>query len=172
MTAALLCLFCFLSLRASSFVSRKPFPRRVQEVFRRFPQVRTRNVFLCVSHLPPTSLPVPFVSILCVSQQPVAPCLTDLQHIIQQRLQSARSLVDKFLTLDPSKRISAKDALDADYFWEEPMPCLPKDLPKYEPSHEFQTRKRRQVGNGEYKRRSLAFCGIRSNIVLTLPRDY
>ena len=61
--------------------------------------------------------------------------------------QSAKNLVDKFLTLDPSKRISAKDALDSDYFWEDPMPCLPKDLPKYEPSHEFQTRKRRQARN-------------------------
>lgn len=59
--------------------------------------------------------------------------------------QSARSLIDKFLTLDPNKRISAKDALDSDYFWEDPLPCKPSELPKYEPSHEFQTRKRRQV---------------------------
>ena len=63
---------------AKSFIARKPFPRRVLEVFRRFPQ-------------------------------------------------SARSLADKFLTLDPSKRISARDALDLDYFWEEPLPCEPKD---------------------------------------------
>jgi len=48
------------------------------------------------------------------------------------------------LTLNPTHRISARDALDSDYFWEEPIPCSPQDLPKYEPSHEFQTRKRRQ----------------------------
>ena len=80
---------------AKTFIAKKPFPRRVHEVFRRFPH-------------------------------------------------NARSLVDKFLTLDPSQRISSKDALDSDYFWEEPMPSSPKELPKYEPSHEFQTRKRRQ----------------------------
>jgi len=60
-------------------------------------------------------------------------------------IQSAVELVDKFLALDPAKRISAKDALDSDYFWEEPLPCKPSQLPKYEPSHEFQTRKRRQA---------------------------
>ncbi|EEH59683.1 uncharacterized protein MICPUCDRAFT_14515 [Micromonas pusilla CCMP1545] len=81
---------------ASSFVGKKRFPRRVQDVFRRFSR-------------------------------------------------SARSLVESFLTLNPTHRISARDALDSDYFWEEPIPCSPQDLPKYEPSHEFQTRKRRQV---------------------------
>ncbi|AQK63234.1 hypothetical protein ZEAMMB73_Zm00001d013371 [Zea mays] len=48
------------------------------------------------------------------------------------------------LTLDPSQRISAKDALDAEYFWTDPLPCDPKSLPKYEASHEFQTKKKRQ----------------------------
>ncbi|KAK4788506.1 hypothetical protein SAY86_019825 [Trapa natans] len=55
----------------------------------------------------------------------------------------ALELVDRMLTLDPSQRISAKDALDAEYFWTEPFPCDPKSLPKYESSHEFQTKKRR-----------------------------
>ncbi|KAL6552163.1 hypothetical protein OROGR_008317 [Orobanche gracilis] len=41
-------------------------------------------------------------------------------------------------------RISAKDALDAEYFWTDPLPCNPKSLPKYEASHEFQTKKKRQ----------------------------
>lgn len=80
------------------------------------------------------------------------------------------------------KRIAAKDALDAEYFWTDPLPCDPKrfdlpnffflvfylytfyismcllhlylafaqivnlsiSLPKYEASHEFQTKKKRQ----------------------------
>ena len=46
--------------------------------------------------------------------------------------------------MDPSKRISAKDALDHDYFWEEPYPSKPEDLPKYAQSHEFTAKKRRQ----------------------------
>lgn len=72
-------------------------------------------------------------------------------------MQSARDLVERFLTLDPSKRLTAKDALDSDYFWEEPLPCKPGDQPKYEPSHEFQTRKRRQEGKlqDDAKRRAL-----------------
>lgn len=56
----------------------------------------------------------------------------------------ALDLLDKMLTLDPNQRISAKDALDAEYFWTDPLPCDPKSLPKYESSHEFQTKKKRQ----------------------------
>ncbi|KAL4557526.1 hypothetical protein LXL04_035707 [Taraxacum kok-saghyz] len=57
---------------------------------------------------------------------------------------NALELLEKMLTLDPSQRISAKDALDAEYFWVDPLPCDPKSLPKYESSHEFQTKKKRQ----------------------------
>ncbi|KAG9152480.1 hypothetical protein Leryth_016412 [Lithospermum erythrorhizon] len=56
----------------------------------------------------------------------------------------ALELLDRMLTLDPSQRIAAKDALDAEYFWTDPLPCDPKSLPKYESSHEFQTKKKRQ----------------------------
>ncbi|KAL6583105.1 Cyclin-dependent kinase C-1 [Orobanche minor] len=56
----------------------------------------------------------------------------------------ALDLLDKMLVLDPAQRISAKDALDAEYFWTDPLPCDPKSLPKYEASHEFQTKKKRQ----------------------------
>ncbi|CAN7046431.1 hypothetical protein IGI04_008669 [Brassica rapa subsp. trilocularis] len=56
----------------------------------------------------------------------------------------ALELLEKMLVLDPSQRISAKDALDAEYFWTDPLPCDPKSLPTYESSHEFQTKKKRQ----------------------------
>ncbi|TKW27532.1 hypothetical protein SEVIR_3G263000v4 [Setaria viridis] len=56
----------------------------------------------------------------------------------------ALDLLEKMLTLDPSQRISAKDALDAEYFWTDPRPADPHTLPKYESSHEFQTKKKRQ----------------------------
>jgi len=65
-----------------------------------------------------------------------------IQEEFRRFSSSARDLIDGFLTLDPKNRTSAKDALDSDYFWEDPMPCLPRELPKYEPSHEYQTRKR------------------------------
>ncbi|CAN6821575.1 unnamed protein product, partial [Brassica oleracea] len=56
----------------------------------------------------------------------------------------ALELLECMLVLDPPKRISAKDALDSDYFWSEPLPCEPKSLPTYESSHEFRTKKMRQ----------------------------
>jgi len=55
----------------------------------------------------------------------------------------ALELVDRLLTLDPKKRITAAEALDSNYFWTEPHPAKESDLPKYQPSHEFQAKKRR-----------------------------
>ncbi|WVY95144.1 hypothetical protein V8G54_034232 [Vigna mungo] len=49
-----------------------------------------------------------------------------------------------FANLIYQQRITAKDALDGEYFWTDPLPCDPKSLPKYESSHEFQTKKKRQ----------------------------
>lgn len=34
----------------------------------------------------------------------------------------ALDLLDKLLTLDPSKRIDSSSALDHDFFWTDPMP--------------------------------------------------
>jgi hypothetical protein len=45
------------------------------------------------------------------------------------------------LELDPSKRITADEALKHDFFKEEPIKCEPRDLPKIEKdSHEYQQR--------------------------------
>ncbi|CAB4283811.1 unnamed protein product [Prunus armeniaca] len=56
----------------------------------------------------------------------------------------ALDLLDHLLALDPNQRWTAKQALDAEYFWADPLPCDPKSLPKYESSHEFQTKKKKQ----------------------------
>ncbi|XP_058185129.1 cyclin-dependent kinase C-1-like [Rhododendron vialii] len=67
-----------------------------------------------------------------------------VRQVFQHFDRHALDLLEKMLSLDPSQRISAKDALDAEYFWTDPLPCDPKSLPKYESSHEFQTKKKRQ----------------------------
>ena len=67
-----------------------------------------------------------------------------LREVFARFSPSAKDLVERFLTLDPTKRITAVQALDSDWFWEDPIACEPEDLPRYEPSHEFQTKKRRQ----------------------------
>ncbi|XP_052197580.1 cyclin-dependent kinase C-2-like [Diospyros lotus] len=76
--------------------------------------------------------------------KPTRPIKRRLREVFRHFDRHALELLDKMLTLDPSQRISAKDALDAEYFWTDPLPCDPKSLPKYESSHEFQTKKKRQ----------------------------
>merc|ERR1719310_1231459 len=56
----------------------------------------------------------------------------------------AKDLLRKLLSMDPDKRLSADEALDHEYFWSDPVPATPEQLPKYPPSHEFTAKKRRQ----------------------------
>ncbi|KAG6769005.1 hypothetical protein POTOM_024620 [Populus tomentosa] len=76
--------------------------------------------------------------------KPTRPMKRRLREVFRHFDRNALELLERMLTLDPSERISAKDALDAEYFWTDPLPCNPKSLPKYEASHEFQTKKKRQ----------------------------
>ncbi|KAL2946911.1 hypothetical protein AAZX31_20G042400 [Glycine max] len=76
--------------------------------------------------------------------KPTRPMKRRLREVFRHFDRHALELLEKMLTLDLAQRITAKDALDAEYFWTDPLPCDPKSLPKYESSHEFQTKKKRQ----------------------------
>ncbi|KAJ3679340.1 hypothetical protein LUZ60_017351 [Juncus effusus] len=76
--------------------------------------------------------------------KPPRPLKRRLREVFKHFDHFALELLEKMLTLNPKDRISAKDALDAEYFWADPLPCDPKSLPSYESSHEFQTKKKRQ----------------------------
>ncbi|KAI8088255.1 kinase-like domain-containing protein [Thamnidium elegans] len=58
--------------------------------------------------------------------------------------EEAVGLLDCLLILDPAKRLAASDALDHDYFYTEPLPIKPSDLPKYNASHVFERRETRK----------------------------
>uniref|UniRef100_A0A1J3FCY5 Cyclin-dependent kinase C-1 n=1 Tax=Noccaea caerulescens TaxID=107243 RepID=A0A1J3FCY5_NOCCA len=76
--------------------------------------------------------------------KPARPLKRRVREFFRHFDRHALELLEKMLVLDPSQRITAKDALDAEYFWTDPLPCDPKSLPTYESSHEFQTKKKRQ----------------------------
>lgn len=66
-----------------------------------------------------------------------------LQERFKNFPQHAVDLLQKLLTLDPAKRITAAEAMDHDYFWRV-VTCKPRDLPKFSVSstHEYQSKKR------------------------------
>lgn len=68
-----------------------------------------------------------------------------LNEVFQKFPPKALTLISKMLELDPSKRISAKEAIDDDYFWTGDKMAKPEDLPRYEQSsHEYQAKKRKE----------------------------
>ena len=49
------------------------------------------------------------------------------------------SLVRALLSLNAADRMTALQALDAEYLWSLPMPCLPEHIPQVASSHEYNT---------------------------------
>ncbi|KAB2019112.1 hypothetical protein ES319_D08G275200v1 [Gossypium barbadense] len=62
---------------------------------------------------------------------------TPCHRHVQNFPQSALSLVDKLLSMEPEDRGTAASALNSEFFTTEPFPCDPSDLPKYSPCKEL-----------------------------------
>lgn len=59
-------------------------------------------------------------------------------------------LLSNLLTLDPMQRFNALDALAHPYFSNDPIPLEPKDLPKFEESHEIDKERFKKLKEGEH----------------------
>ncbi|KAA8544523.1 hypothetical protein F0562_022535 [Nyssa sinensis] len=119
----------------NNFKPSRPMKRRLREVFRHFDR---HALELLERMLTLDPVPEPVSSHnglqprrLCTWGQCCSIVVGPVGKIVEARAKTC-------------ERISAKDALDAEYFWTDPLPCDPKSLPKYESSHEFQTKKKRQ----------------------------
>lgn len=86
------------------------------------------------------------VSTQCQQQYGNKPHPSRFQEKFGMLDKRAQELLGALLQMDPAKRITAKAALDHDYFWEAPFPAKPEELPKYPQCHEFTAKKRRQEG--------------------------
>lgn len=68
--------------------------------------------------------------------------------VIEQRFEHlskpALDLIRKLISLDPTKRPTAAEALDHEWFWCEPFPTPREDMPKYKSTHEWQVRKQKR----------------------------
>ncbi|XP_039006237.1 probable serine/threonine-protein kinase At1g09600 [Hibiscus syriacus] len=104
-------------------------------------------------------------------QQPYQRCLDETFRNFPE---SALSLVDKLLSMDPEDRGSADSALSSEFFTSEPLPCDPSYVPKYPPCKELDVklrceearRKRAEAvkrrGAESIKSGSMDFKGVRT----------
>ncbi|GKB05486.1 probable serine/threonine-protein kinase [Tanacetum coccineum] len=83
------------------------------------------------------------------SQLPLAPMFrpqyvyeSTLRERCKQLPRSAVDLISTLLSVEPEKRVTARSALQAEYFYTKPFPCDPASMPSYPPNKEFDAKTR------------------------------
>jgi len=86
----------------------------------------------------------------CFQQFTPAPKKRVLRQLFaSQKSHAAVDLLDKLLCLNPAERLSAEQALDHEYFFEEPLPIQPHQHPNFQGNcHEYGSKQRRRGGGG------------------------
>ncbi|KAF7833642.1 cyclin-dependent kinase C-2-like [Senna tora] len=82
---------------------------------------------------------------------PPTPMPSTLREDFKYLEKDALDLLERMLTLDPDQRISAEDALKADYFRTDPLPSDPNSLPKVESSHYYKIEKQQKRLRNAYQ---------------------
>ncbi|KAI3497528.1 hypothetical protein L1887_40206 [Cichorium endivia] len=90
-------------------------------------------------------------------QQPYKRCVGET---FKDFPQSALTLLDSLLAVEPNNRGSSSSALHSEFFTTKPLPCHPSSLPKYPPSKEYDAKMRddeirRNKGGGGGKARGV-----------------
>ncbi|MBA0837351.1 hypothetical protein Goarm_009516 [Gossypium armourianum] len=98
-------------------------------------------------------------------QQPYKRLIADTFRNLPQ---SALSLIDKLLAIEPEVRGSATSALRSEFFTTEPFPCTPSELPKYPPSKEQDAKQRNEEAR---RKRAEAMKGRGAESVSRGSRD-
>lgn len=82
---------------------------------------------------------------LSLTLSPLFDSLVDARNHRSGQSQETVDIIKEMLCLNPSQRLSAKDALKHNCFWSDPKPLRPEDIPKRsEACHELTAKRRRQ----------------------------
>jgi cyclin-dependent kinase 12/13 len=71
--------------------------------------------------------------------------LTGLLQLCPARRSTASQVRVHVIVISLFHQHASQQALDMNFFWTEPLPAKPHELPNYASSHEFTTKKRKQV---------------------------
>ncbi|KAI3824077.1 hypothetical protein L1987_05525 [Smallanthus sonchifolius] len=80
---------------------------------------------------------------------------SSLRERCKELPRTAVDLISTLLSVEPEKRVTARSALQAKYFYTKPYPCDPASMPTYPPNKEinakFREAARRKKGGGRVR---------------------